>query len=249
MSRNFELLRRAGREQSIFPSTDVNEFDRADTRTPVARTDFFPREPNSEFHRLVQRMFLLPGLEKRRVIVFSQVDQPATPSWICPRSADVLAASVQGQICVLDADIECPTVHEHFGFRNTHGFSDLLVDAAPIDKFVQWLPGEKIGIIPAGRGVSVDLAAVGSILAGRILELRRLYDFVLIQAPPVAYSSAAAILGQVADGIVLILEAHATRKDEAKRAKDILAAAEVNVIGAVLNNRTFPIPEAIYSRL
>jgi len=48
---------------------------------------------------------------------------------------------------------------------------------------------------------------------------------------------------------VLVLEANATRKDAARRVKEILDAANVRVLGVVLNNRTFPIPDAIYQRL
>ena len=59
----------------------------------------------------------------------------------------------------------------------------------------------------------------------------------------------AALLGQTADGVVLVLEANATRWRTARKAKQALKDANVKVLGTVLNNRTFPIPEKIYRLL
>jgi len=51
------------------------------------------------------------------------------------------------------------------------------------------------------------------------------------------------------DGVVLILEADRTRRDTARRIKESLAVANAKVLGVVLNNRSYPIPEPLYSRL
>jgi len=56
-------------------------------------------------------------------------------------------------------------------------------------------------------------------------------------------------IGRWTDGVVVAVEANCTRRDSAKRVKETLLAANVNLLGVVLNNRTFPIPEAIYQRL
>jgi Mrp family chromosome partitioning ATPase len=57
------------------------------------------------------------------------------------------------------------------------------------------------------------------------------------------------LLSRWTDGVVLVLEANATRRDAARRVKEILNAANVSVLGVVLNNRTFPIPDVLYRRL
>jgi Mrp family chromosome partitioning ATPase len=62
------------------------------------------------------------------------------------------------------------------------------------------------------------------------------------------YSDAIA-LGKVADGLALVLEANSTRREAAARASENLRAAEIRILAAVLNKRTFPIPEPLYRRL
>jgi receptor protein-tyrosine kinase len=75
------------------------------------------------------------------------------------------------------------------------------------------------------------------------------FAHVVINAPPVGLYSDAAILGQWADGVVLVLEANSTRRVAARNAKQAVEGANVRVLGTVLNNRTFPIPEKIYRML
>jgi receptor protein-tyrosine kinase len=82
-----------------------------------------------------------------------------------------------------------------------------------------------------------------------IKDLRDEFEHVVINAPPVGLYSDAALLGQNADGLVLVLEANSTRRVAARKAKLALEASNVLVLGTVLNNRTFPIPEKIYRLL
>jgi Mrp family chromosome partitioning ATPase len=62
------------------------------------------------------------------------------------------------------------------------------------------------------------------------------------------YSDAVAI-GQRTDGLVLVLEANLTRREAASAITKNLRAADIPILAAVLNKRTFPIPEQIYKRI
>jgi len=79
--------------------------------------------------------------------------------------------------------------------------------------------------------------------------MRKDFTVILIDAPPINTHADAALLGSMADGVVMILQANQTRREAAERAKEILDAGGVRVLGAVLNKRTFPIPEFLYRRL
>jgi Mrp family chromosome partitioning ATPase len=48
---------------------------------------------------------------------------------------------------------------------------------------------------------------------------------------------------------VLVLKANSSRRESARGAVHDLRAAKVKVLGAVLNQRTFPIPQSIYDKL
>jgi Mrp family chromosome partitioning ATPase len=82
-----------------------------------------------------------------------------------------------------------------------------------------------------------------------MMELSKEFDYVLIDAPPVSSYADAVLLGQMADGVILVVEANSTRRGTARMVKETFEGAKVRLLGAILNNRTFPIPEALYRKL
>ena len=71
----------------------------------------------------------------------------------------------------------------------------------------------------------------------------------MIDSPPLSTYSDGIVLGQLSDGVVMVLEANSTRREAALRVAEGLRARQIKVLGAVLNKRTFPIPEGLYHRL
>ena len=80
-------------------------------------------------------------------------------------------------------------------------------------------------------------------------ELRQAFRYVVVHTGSLWLNADAMLVSKWTDGVVLILEAHSTRRDTARRIKESLAAANARVLGVVLNNRTYPIPDTLYSRL
>jgi Mrp family chromosome partitioning ATPase len=56
-------------------------------------------------------------------------------------------------------------------------------------------------------------------------------------------------VGQLADGIILVLDARSTRRATARKIKETLQGARSQILGTVLSERVFPVPESIYRRL
>src|SRR4029077_13725379 len=83
----------------------------------------------------------------------------------------------------------------------------------------------------------------------RLSGLAEEFYYTRIDTPRLNQYDDAVVLGQFADGLVLVLEANATRREPALRVMENLRAAQVQVLGAVLNKRTFPIPEVLYQRI
>jgi Mrp family chromosome partitioning ATPase len=76
--------------------------------------------------------------------------------------------------------------------------------------------------------------------------MRKDFDSVIIDAPPLTRYSDAVVLGQLSDGLVLVLEAGTTRREAAFAAAKTLRSANIPILTAVLNKRTFPIPKSVY---
>jgi Mrp family chromosome partitioning ATPase len=53
----------------------------------------------------------------------------------------------------------------------------------------------------------------------------------------------------LADGIILVLDAHSTRRVTARKIKESLESGRSRILGTVLSGRTFPVPDCLYRRL
>jgi Mrp family chromosome partitioning ATPase len=140
-------------------------------------------------------------------------------------------------------------LHKFFGVSNQSGFSEAATSDATFSSHARQIDGSNLTLITAG-GPTPDLqVAQSESTAFRLRELRAHFDYVLINGPTVPDRGQAIFLGRLSDGIVLILEANSTRRDTAMRVKLEMEQANVPVLGAILNNRTFPIPDALYSKM
>jgi hypothetical protein len=83
----------------------------------------------------------------------------------------------------------------------------------------------------------------------RLAELRQYFEYVLIDAPALSLGRDSIVLGRAAEGVILVLKANSSRREAARKAVQDLQNAGVRILGAVLNQRTFPIPQVIYDKL
>ncbi|HKV64651.1 MAG TPA: CpsD/CapB family tyrosine-protein kinase [Candidatus Acidoferrum sp.] len=200
--------------------------------------------------KLVERVFPGAAAESPRVALFAGLENEAQCATTCARVAELLAARAEGPVCVVDANFHTPSLHEYFGVDNLKGLAEATVESGPVRNFAQQLPEPDLWLITAGRAAAqLRFPAMADGLRVRIEELRETFRYVVIHSAPLRLETRAMLLSRWTDGVVLVVEAHATRKDVARRAKGMLEAANVSLLGVVLKNRTFPIPEAIYRRL
>src|SRR5205823_5431720 len=92
-----------------------------------------------------------------------------------------------------------------------------------------------------------DLAA--DWLSRQLAQLRMDFDYSVLHVPAASLYGDASLFGTLTDGLVLVLQANRTRRTVALETKRNLETANVRVLGTVLANRTFPVPQRIYDRL
>lgn len=200
--------------------------------------------------KLVQRVFPGAALDSPRVALFAGLESGIACARMCARAAELLAARAEGPVCVVDANFQKPSLHGYFGADNLKGLAEATVESGPIQNFAQQIPEPDLWLIPSGKAAAqLRFPAMADGLRVRIEELRETFKYVVIHSGPLRMETSAVLLSRWTDGVVLVVEANATRRDAARRVKEMLNAANVNLLGVVLNNRTFPIPDAIYRRL
>ncbi len=245
MSRNFELLRKAGKEDVLLGGSENGSRPNDAGHRPFD----LGRPAQEELIKLVQRVFVFPNSHAPRAVVFSSVEGNGS-SEICCRVGKVLAAQGSGSVCLVDANLRAPSLHQLLEVGKFPGLVDATIKPGPIKDFTVRIAGGNLWLLPSGSSAAEAQGLFASDrLRSRVGELREEFDYVLIDAPAVASNADAVVLGQRADGVVLVLEANSTRRETALIAKETFENANVRLLGAVLNNRTFPIPEALYRKL
>jgi Mrp family chromosome partitioning ATPase len=255
MSKNFELMQQAGKDPEFRPvrkleSTPAQIFGNGggNGHRDVEVLDL-DQQAGEEVLRLVQRVFLLQAQEPPHVVVFAGIDHGSGCSRICMRAAETLAKNIPGSVCLVEANLRSPALPAMLGTTNHHGLTDALLHEGPIRSFAKPVRGDNLWLLSSGA-LAVDSANLlnSERLKSRLAELRKEFDFVLIDAPPLTRYSDAIPIAQLAEGLVLVLEANSTRKEAALEVTNALRSAQIQVLGAVLNKRTFPIPESLYHR-
>ncbi len=79
--------------------------------------------------------------------------------------------------------------------------------------------------------------------------LRFVFDYVFLDCAALKTSDTVALLAPAVDGVVIVVEAERTRKEEVRNALKAIETADGNLLGCVLNKRRYAIPNWIYSRL
>lgn len=199
--------------------------------------------------KLVQRIFLAQE-NSPQMVLFSGFERDTGCASICIRSGEILAAQSEGSVCLVDMGLRVPSLHEYCGVQNDRGLAEAVSESAPIRDFAHQLSPANLWMIPSGHGApQLNFAKVADQLRARMEELRGAFSYVVIHSGSLWLNADAMLMSKWTDGVVLILEAHSTRRDTARRIKESLAVANARVLGVVLNNRTYPIPETLYSRL
>jgi Mrp family chromosome partitioning ATPase len=83
----------------------------------------------------------------------------------------------------------------------------------------------------------------------RIEALRLTFPNILIDCRSLKVSAEAAVLAASVDGVVVVVEAGRTRRDEIQNAQRTIEMAQGTFLGTILNKRRYPVPEWLYKRL
>jgi len=252
MSKNFELMQQVARNFDA-PANPQPErsFSRAHEKAHKNGVRFdLGQVAHEEAQRLVQRIFLSQAQKTPRAVLFAGIDQGTGCSQICLLVAETLRSAVSGSVCLVEANFRSPSLPELLGTTNGYGLTDALLKDGPIRSFAKPLRTDDIWLLSCGSlGPDSPTLLTSDRMKARFDELRKEFDYILVDAPSLSRYADATALGRLTDGLVLVLEADSTRKEAAVTVMENLRAAQIQVLGAVLNKRTFPIPELIYQRL
>src|SRR5262249_6511388 len=137
---------------------------------------------------------------------------------------------------LIDADLRRAALCTLLDVPEGPGLSDVLKEQATIEDVVIPVQGGTFYLLPAGEPIKDTSRVLQSRAFGSMItQLRRLYDLIIIDAPPVLPVPDALILGRWADGAVLAARYDISRFPQVERARRQLDGAGIATLGTVIN--------------
>ncbi|MFH1239545.1 MAG: GNVR domain-containing protein [bacterium] len=163
-------------------------------------------------------------------------------------------AQTGAKTLLVSSDLRRPAVAKSFGLNEEPGLNEVFTKVITLDDAIRDIsdimlgemtmddilktPGmENINILPCGRIPSRPAELLGSShIQNLIGELKKRFDIILLDSPPVLPIADAILLASLVDGIVLVYEAGKTARSALLRAKVQLESGGGKIIGIVLNH-------------
>jgi len=158
-------------------------------------------------------------------------------------------ASHGEKVVIIDCDLRKPNVHKSFRLENIKGVIDVCAGTHTIDDVVIKGVHANLDVIPAGGRAKNPTQVLNSRNFEHLLaDLRKRYDRVFIDTPPLAAVSDAMVILPLVDGSIFMIFFNRVRRKAAQFSARKLLEANVPCFGAVLNGLNLAVSGYYYAQ-
>lgn len=148
-------------------------------------------------------------------------------------AVNLAAAFRNGPVCLVDANIIQPSIHRLLGIKQGVGLANVLEGESSLPEALTECPSTGLCILTAGKATHIHPEAIASQAMYNILmKLKKEFEYVLIDTPPVLINADSVSLCSMVDGVALVIDIQRSKKKPVRRALEMLQAS--NVLGFIL---------------
>lgn len=182
-------------------------------------------------------IFSLPGTESKCIGVTSAVRGDGKS--INAVNLAIAFAQIGKRVILVDCDMRLPTVSLKLDIQGTPGLSDFLVGEAKVEGVVRSANHLGISVLPAGNIPPDPTGLLESKQIGYLFSaLGKIYDYVIVDLPPVTTVPDAAILSKYLNGYLLVVRHEKTEHRAVAEMLNQLHFANANILGFIYNDIT-----------
>lgn len=190
----------------------------------------------AEAYRTLRTNIQFSSYDKELKIITVTSSRPGEGKSTVSSNLAVTFAENGKKVLLIDTDLRRPAIHKVFKLPNSLGIVNAVLNPELINDIinVDVVPGVDIitsGVIPPNPS-----ELLGSKKCRMVIEqLKTIYDYIILDAPPLLAVTDAQILTTLSDGTLIVAFHGLTKKDELLKAKDLLEKVNGNILGVVLN--------------
>lgn len=220
-------------EVSTLPLLGRVPFDLRAGEVPIVMRDR-PGSVSAESYRTLRAnmQFLGTAGSPKSVVVTSSLPGEGKSTTAC--NLAVTLAEGGAKVALVDADLRRPTVSAFLGLDGSLGLTDVLIGRTEVEAAFQMWGESGMVVLPAGELPPNPAELLQSeAMASLIVSLEGLFDFVIIDSPPLLAVSDAAILARRSSGAVLVCSLQGLRRPQLSSAISALDQLDASVFGLV----------------
>ncbi len=157
---------------------------------------------------------------------------------------------IAGGVLLVDANLRRPALHSLFDLDRKRGLTELLTGEFQLEQVLKSAPRKNLWVITAGKPAANPADLLGSlVMKGILTECSQRFQLVIIDSAPISLYAETLALAKNVEAAVLVVHTGQTRWEVALSSKKQLQKVNPNLLGVILNQRKFYIPEWIYQRI
>ena len=203
------------------------------------RSIFFVTDNNLQiteaFRTLRTNLAFLREKQEGKTLLFTSSIPAEGKSFVASNYAASLAIAHK-KVLLVDCDIRRPRAHESFGIKIEKGLESFLTHDTPVDSLIMRDILPNLDLLPTkNMKHNVTELFLRDKVKNMLRELRDRYDTIILDTPPLAVASDAAILSKAVDGVVVVVGYDQVAKRELEFTKEMLDNAGANIYGFIVN--------------
>src|SRR6266480_4511771 len=205
-----------------------------------------PRSPECEQYRSLRTRLLQAGERQRmRAFVITSAGIGEGKTLTALNLAWLLAQTDGVRALVIDADLRQPCAADYLGIETDCGLSEVLTGETKLLEAIVKLQPSGLHLLPGGAAREDVAELLSGPRFGHLLDdARKMFDYIIIDAPPLGVFTDANLLINRADAAVLVLRAAKTRYSVVDRLLEQLPRERM--LGVVLNRAEIGPDETAY---
>jgi capsular exopolysaccharide synthesis family protein len=197
-----------------------------------------PQSVVAEAYRALRTSMLLSTSHHAPQLILVSSGQPREGKTTTALNLAITLAQRGDRVVLIDTDLRRPRVHRAFQLTNERGLSSYLTGHATADDLprpVKQIPN--LFVITSGPTPPNPAELLSSEpLEALFGELRRQYDFIVLDSPPAISVADSMILAAHADGVMIVVHGGVTTRETLKHTTKLLTSVNARILGVVLNN-------------
>jgi capsular exopolysaccharide synthesis family protein len=231
----------------LIPIIGGNKPTERDEATQVRERDLGifldPRSLAAECCRSIRTnlLFMSPDKPIRTMVITSPSPQEGKTTTAI--NLAIAMAEAGGRVLVIDTDMRRPRLHRSFGVPNQIGVSTVILGDSKLEDAIKRTDVPNLDVLPCGPvPPNPSELLLTKRFAQLVADCQGRYDRIILDSPPTSAVTDPAVLGNLADGVVLIIKGAHTRRESAAHARRQLVAAKCRLLGVVVNEIDFSNP-------